>query len=236
MAPEAAAMRIMRCTTGRSSRTRRRQRIVSCGTADMPRAARPHGACASGSATARTAHTGSVITTSKPSDSIPTPCARSSSPTRIRSESSSSGRPSPVGPAAPGTDAVKWRPAVGLILGAAVLTATLIYAGAGAVARTLEGLHLTGLLLIVLAHLPIITLMGLAWYLATGTTRIASARRFMWARQVRDAAAALPFSQVGGFVFGVRALRVSGSAALRGVLAMSVDLVIELGAKLPYVL
>jgi len=132
---------------------------------------------------------------------------------------------------------VKWRPAVGLILGAAVLTATLIYAGAGAVARTLEGLHLTGLLLIVLAHLPIIMLMGLAWYLATGTTRIASARRFMWSRQVRDAAAeTLPFSQVGGFVFGVRALRVSGSAALRGVLAMSVDLVIELGAKLPYVL
>jgi len=132
---------------------------------------------------------------------------------------------------------VKWRPAVGLILGAGVLAATLVYAGADAVGRTLEGLHLTGLLLIVLAHLPIIALMGLAWYLASGTPRTASARRFMWARQVRDAAAeTLPFSQIGGFVFGVRALRVSGPAALRGVLSMSVDLVIELGAKLPYVL
>ena len=132
---------------------------------------------------------------------------------------------------------MRWRPAVGLILGAAVLAATLIYAGAGAVVRTLEGLHLTGLLFIALAHLPIVALMGLAWFLAAGTSQMAPAHRFMWARQVRDAAAeTLPFSQIGGFVLGVRALRVSGPAALRGVLSMSVDLIVELGAKLPYVL
>jgi len=132
---------------------------------------------------------------------------------------------------------VRWRSAVGLILGAAVLAATLIYAGAGAVVRTLEGLRLQGLLIIVLAHLPVVALMGLAWSLATGTVPTASRRRFMWARLVRDAAAeALPFSQLGGFVLGVRALRLSGPAALRGVLSMSVDLVVELGAKLPYVL
>jgi glycosyltransferase 2 family protein len=132
---------------------------------------------------------------------------------------------------------MKWRSAVGLILGAAVLAATLIYAGAGAVVRTLEGLRLQGLLLIVLAHLPVVALMGLAWSLATGTVPTAARRRFMWARLVRDAAAeTLPFSQIGGFVLGVRALRLSGPAALRGVLSMSVDLVVELGAKLPYVL
>lgn len=132
---------------------------------------------------------------------------------------------------------MKWRPAVGLLLGAAVLAGTLVYAGAGAVVRTLAGLRLTGLLLIVLAHLPIVALMGIAWRLAAGLTRTASAGRFMWARLVRDAAAeALPFSQIGGFVLGVRALRLSGPAALRGVLSMSVDLIVELGAKLPYVL
>jgi putative membrane protein len=130
-----------------------------------------------------------------------------------------------------------WRSAVGLILGAAVLAGTLIYAGAGAVVRTLEGLRLTGLVIIVLAHLPIVAMMGLAWRLVAGTDRIASAQRFVWARLVRDAAAeTLPFSQVGGFVLGVRALRLTGSAALRGVLSMTVDLIIELGAKLPYVL
>jgi glycosyltransferase 2 family protein len=132
---------------------------------------------------------------------------------------------------------VKWRSAVGLILGAAVLAATLTYAGAGAVVRTLEGLRLEGLLIIVLAHLPVVVLMGLAWSQATGTVPTAPPRGFMWARLVRDAAAeTLPFSQIGGFVLGVRALRLSEAAALRGVLSMSVDLVVELGAKLPYVL
>lgn len=132
---------------------------------------------------------------------------------------------------------MKWRAAVGLILGAAVLAATLIYAGAGAVVRSLEALRLQGLLILVLAHLPVVALMGLAWSLATGTLPTASRRRFVWARLVRDAAAeTLPFSQIGGFVLGVRALRLSGAAALRGVLSMSVDLVVELGAKLPYVL
>lgn len=132
---------------------------------------------------------------------------------------------------------MRWRSAVGLMLGAAVLALTLIYAGAGAVARTLEGLRVAGLLIIVLAHLPVVALMGLAWHLAAGTARTASRRRFIWARLVRDAAAeTLPFSQIGGFVLGIRALRLAGGAALRGVLSMSVDLVIELGAKLPYVL
>ena len=132
---------------------------------------------------------------------------------------------------------MKWRSAVGLTLGAAVLAATLIYAGAGAVARTLEGLRLSGLIIIVLAHLPVAALMGIAWRQAAGSVQTASAARFIWARLVRDAAAeTLPFSQIGGFVLGARALRLSGPAALRGILSMSVDLILELGAKLPYVL
>ncbi|HUA23786.1 MAG TPA: lysylphosphatidylglycerol synthase domain-containing protein [Steroidobacteraceae bacterium] len=130
---------------------------------------------------------------------------------------------------------MSWRAAVGLALGAAVLAATLIYAGAGAVMRTLEGLRLTGLLIIVVVHLPIIAVMGIAWRLATGSAPPASSQKFVWARAVRDAAAeTLPFSQLGGFVLGVRALRLSGPPALRAILSMSVDLVVELAAKLPY--
>jgi putative membrane protein len=132
---------------------------------------------------------------------------------------------------------MRWRPALGLAVGAAVLAGTLVYAGAGAVVRTLAGLRVTGLLLIVLAHAPIVALMGLAWYLASGKLRTAPPGRFIWARLVRDAAAeTLPFSQIGGFVLGIRALRLAGPAVLRGMLSMSVDLIIELGAKLPYVL
>jgi len=131
---------------------------------------------------------------------------------------------------------MKWRSAVGLAVGAAVLAATLVYAGAGSVARTLEGLRLTGLLVIVLAHLPIEALMGTAWRLAAGSEPAASPRRYMWARLVRDAAAeTLPFSQLGGFVLGVRALHLGGAAALAAMLSMTVDLIVELAAKLPYV-
>ena len=132
---------------------------------------------------------------------------------------------------------MKGRTAAGLLVGAAILAAVVLYAGAGAIARALEGLGLAGLCLIVLAHLPIEALMGLSWRLAAGEKPPASMGRFIWARLVRDAAAeTLPFSQIGGFVLGVRALRSSGMDALKAALSMSVDLVIELSAKLPYVL
>ena len=132
---------------------------------------------------------------------------------------------------------MKGRTAAGLLAGAAILVAVVLYAGAGAIVRALEGLGLAGLLLIVLAHLPIEALMGLSWRLAAGASPPASRGRFIWARLLRDAAAeTLPFSQIGGFVLGVRALRSSGVDALKAVLSMSVDLVIELCAKLPYVL
>lgn len=129
------------------------------------------------------------------------------------------------------------RAAAAVLAGMAVLAAMVLYAGAGAVARTLEGLGLIGLLVLVLAHLPIEALLGLGWRLAAGRRPPASLGRFVWARLVRDAAAeTLPFSQIGGMVFGVRALRSSAVAALTAVLSMCVDLVIELTGKLPYVL
>ena len=130
---------------------------------------------------------------------------------------------------------MKLRTVLGLLLGVAVLTGTLAYAGVAAVTRTFEGLGLWGLLALALAHVPVEAFLGLAWRLACGGAG-ASPRRFLWARFVRVAAAeTLPFSQIGGFVLGVRALRLQGSAALRGVLSMCVDLVVELMAKLPYV-
>ena len=132
---------------------------------------------------------------------------------------------------------MRGRTVAGLLIGAAILVVVVLYAGAGAIVRALEGLGLAGLLLIVLAHLPIEALMGLSWRLAAGQAPPASRGRFIWARLVRDAAAeTLPFSQIGGFVLGVRALRSSGVEALKAVLSMSVDLIIELSAKLPYVL
>ena len=124
--------------------------------------------------------------------------------------------------------------AVALIIGVAAAAAAVLYAGAGAVAHAVESLRLSGLLVLVLLHLPIVVLMGSAWWLASGDDPPASQSRFVWARFVRDAAGeVLPFLQLGGIVFGVRALG-RGRAITVGAVSASIDGVIELAAKLPY--
>jgi len=122
-------------------------------------------------------------------------------------------------------------------LGIAAMAAMLVYAGAGAVGRAIAQLGSVGLIAISLLHLPVVALMGLAWWLVTGTPRSAPLTRVLWARLVRDAGAeVLPFSQLGGFVLGLRALGPRAIDAIQGAASMLVDLVIELAAKLPYLL
>jgi putative membrane protein len=125
---------------------------------------------------------------------------------------------------------------IALTIGVAAAAAAVIRAGAGAVAQALERLHMSGLLVLALLHLPIVVLMGFAWRLASGDEPPASPSRFVWARFVRDAAGeVLPFMQLGGIVFGVRALG-RGRAITVGAVSACIDGVIELTAKLPYVL
>ena len=123
---------------------------------------------------------------------------------------------------------------VALVVGLAATVAAVLYAGAGAVAQAIASLRLTGLLVLVLLHPPSVVLMGLAWWLASGNDPPASPSRFVWARFVRDAAGELmPFLQLGGIVFGLRALG-RGRAIALGAISASIDGVIELAAKLPY--
>jgi putative membrane protein len=125
--------------------------------------------------------------------------------------------------------------AIAFILGVAAMAAAVVYAGTGAVARAVESLHVSGLLALVLLHLPIVVLMGFAWWLASGDDPPASQARFVWARFVRDGAGELlPFLQLGGVVFGLRALG-RGRVITIGAVSASIDGVIELTAKLPYV-
>ena len=125
---------------------------------------------------------------------------------------------------------------IALTIGVAAVAAAVIRAGAGAVAQALESLHLSGLLVLALLHLPIVVLMGFAWRLASGDVPPASPSRFVWARFVRDAAGeVLPFLYLGGVALGVRALG-RGRAIALGAVSACIDGVIELTAKLPYVL
>ena len=126
--------------------------------------------------------------------------------------------------------------AIALILGVAAVVGAVLYAGAGAVAQAVATLRISGLAALVLLHLPIVVLMGLAWWLASGDTPPASQSRFVWARFVRDAAGELlPSLQLGGVVIGLRALG-RGRTITIGAVSASIDGVIELAAKLPYVL
>jgi len=124
--------------------------------------------------------------------------------------------------------------AIALIIGVAAAAVAVVYAGAGAVVQAVERLRISGLLVLVILHLPIVVLMGFAWWLASGDDPPASQSRFVWARFVRDAAGELlPFLQLGGIAFGLRALG-RGRAITVGAVSASIDGVIELTAKLPY--
>ncbi|HEY4448710.1 MAG TPA: lysylphosphatidylglycerol synthase domain-containing protein [Steroidobacteraceae bacterium] len=128
------------------------------------------------------------------------------------------------------------RTAIALICGLAAVAAAVIYAGAGAVLQAVASLHVSGLLVLVLLHVPSVVLMGLGWWFASGNEPPAAQSKFVWARFVRDAAGELlPFLQLGGVVFGLRALG-RGRTLLLGAVSASIDGVVELAAKLPYVL
>ena len=123
---------------------------------------------------------------------------------------------------------------IAFIIGVAAVAAAVAYAGTGAVARAVESLRFSGLLVLMLLHLPAVVLMGVAWWLASGDEPPASQARFVWARFVRDGAGELlPFLQLGGIIFGLRALG-RGRAITLGAVSASIDGVIELTAKLPY--
>jgi putative membrane protein len=123
-----------------------------------------------------------------------------------------------------------------LAAGAAALAAITVRAGMEPVLRSLAALKLSGLAIIILLHLPVIGLMGLAWW-CIGRETAARPGPFVAARLARDSIAeVLPFSQLGGFVGGVRLLVLAGSRTLDASLTLFADLVAEFSAKLLYTL
>jgi len=122
------------------------------------------------------------------------------------------------------------------ILGLTALAGLTVYAGAGAVFQAFAALGVKGLAVIAGLHLPVLVLLGLAWWFIGKDVTGATPFNHVWARLVRDAASeVLPFSQAGGYLIGVRVLHLRGVRAVAAGLSMSVDLVTELWAKLPYI-
>ena len=77
--------------------------------------------------------------------------------------------------------------------------------------------------------------LGLAWYAITPSGGAAHAGVTIWARMVRDASSnCLPFSQIGGFVFGTRAATLLGVSWVTATATTIVDVTAEFLAQIAF--
>lgn len=121
------------------------------------------------------------------------------------------------------------------VTGIAALVALAVRAGMEDVVRTLAALGWSGFILVTLLHVPVILMMGLAWW--TVGRGEAHASVFVAARLVRDSVGeVLPFSQIGGYISGLRAAHLGGAPLLPSALSLVGDLTAEFAAKMPYIL
>jgi putative membrane protein len=123
------------------------------------------------------------------------------------------------------------------LVGAGLLFLLVVRAGLAPVLGVLGTMGPQGLVLVSLAHLPVIGLLGLAWWIIHRSGTRPNVLRFMWARAVRDASAeALPFSQLGGYAIGARALSLAGTDVTAAGASTFLDLILEFAAKILYML
>ncbi len=128
-------------------------------------------------------------------------------------------------------------PALFLTAGLCVVAWLVARVGGAAVLRAAGALGWGGFALVLLAQAVLVVPMGFAWWLLGRGRADARAWRFVWARLVRDSAGeALPFSQLGGYVVGARALTVAGVAGPFAAASTVVDVSTELVAQLGYTL
>jgi len=107
--------------------------------------------------------------------------------------------------------------------------------GFSSVGQAMAKVGVQGVLLLALAHLPTLGVLGLAWWSLARQTPGAGPLKFVWARLLRDAGAELlPFSQVGGYLMGVRAIGLVGGSGMRAAVTSLLDIIAEQIAKVPY--
>jgi putative membrane protein len=119
----------------------------------------------------------------------------------------------------------------GLILG----TLLIGWYGFGPIWSAMRSVGAAGFALFCAWQLVTMVVLGIAWRIVAP---VGGARRvgpFAWGRMVRDAATScLPFSVVGGFVLGVRAVTLQGISSSSATLSMVVDLTAEFLAELVF--
>jgi len=127
---------------------------------------------------------------------------------------------------------MKALPILAAVIGAAAMAALVGYFGAGAVMRSLLAVGGLGFAAVCAIHLGLMVVMGFAWWAV-----MPGAPPWMgiWGRLVRDSGSELlPFSQVGGYVLGARALALAGISGTIAAASTIVDVTFEFVAQLAY--
>jgi len=123
------------------------------------------------------------------------------------------------------------------LIGLGVACCLVFAVGIGAVFTAASRVGWGGFGLLCLLGLTLFCLLGLAWFTIIPDKYRAKPLTFMWGRAVRDSAAeVLPFSQLGGFVIGARAISVRGVDSSLAVASTIVDVTTEMMAQVAYVL
>ncbi|HEY6578181.1 MAG TPA: lysylphosphatidylglycerol synthase domain-containing protein [Rhizomicrobium sp.] len=119
----------------------------------------------------------------------------------------------------------------GLMLG----TLMVAWFGFGPIAKALLSVGARGFALYCAWQIATMIVLGVGWRAVAPLKHGLRLAPFVWGRMVRDSAAAcLPFSMVGGFVFGVRAAALLGVAWTLAALSTVIDLTAEFLAEIAF--
>lgn len=120
------------------------------------------------------------------------------------------------------------------ILGLALGTAAVVWLGARHVVEAIARIGGMGLVYVLAWQLTVFIGLGLAWWILCPSVR---PWNFIWARLVREGGqTCLPFSEVGGLIFGSRALVLRGVGLASAASSSIVDVVTEGIALAPFLL
>lgn len=128
------------------------------------------------------------------------------------------------------------RLSVGLaVLGLLVATLLIGWFGAGRVLAGVLSVGWGGFAIVLAWQVVLFAILGVAWDAIAPRREARQLWVFIWGRMVRDAATnCLPFSQVGGFVFGARAVTLHGVPWSLATASMVVDVTAEFLAELAF--
>jgi putative membrane protein len=116
------------------------------------------------------------------------------------------------------------------VAGVAMAGILVAYFGGDAVVRSLVAIGWMGFAAVCLLHLGLTAAMGIAWGMLLPGAGVWAP---IWGRLIRDAGSELlPFSQVGGYVLGARAITLAGVSGSSATSSTIVDVTMELFGQL----